>query len=602
MSLHIRRGVNKEMHQLLRQDLANSEAFEQLLVRLHGLIARTYGRLFLASADPLAAFLTVQHALRSAQEYLPALRRASQSGKFGNHSTIAAFVVQALRHAETVLHTGRRYLSRRVVEQATEDYLDVYQRETEKLQGVSKRLLGNWPGVSKINDAVSRLGEQVFATRCEALLTTGRYKKLIAEFSEHADRADNSFSISVASAYFLGTAFLCLRQYRRARQVMETELLKLFGRPLNFDTEIQAEAEARTQLFDGPLSTIQDKRGIRDALKLLRRYIYLDMHESQAAYMGNGDRVNDMHGRPLQPREVRFEARKAQLLRARKLCCFGLELLRSKPFDDDLFVYYENARLRAHFALIEGLLGSLEADPNVKKDLFQRAVKILVDARAFVEEFPIAGDTLSMAVLDLRLAEIQLLQASTETARSTEATSTTERGIELAADSIHTLGRAERLLREHRKNVWWWNLYLILRAKAHEHSLRADLRVLQNQCTYELPARTRQRLLACQDFFSGLFSELPPRAKTDPFVEARILECCLNIVETVDRFKAPEDEAGETDVEHIIRAIRDDIVTSEPKLLDKLKERIQGMLKIKDLDPAIKKYAGYVCSLPLPEK
>jgi hypothetical protein len=275
--------------------------------------------------------------------------------------------------------------------------------------------------------------------------------------------------------------------------------------------------EARSWIQNSHLHASNETRRLR--VQAVRRMVYLYMHVAYAEYLSSYQSENK--ARRLERQEPKLlcrERSRVVLQWAEHYCCFGLGILRGVMPEDDAFVYRENARLRSHLALIKARLARqlLPRNPTGAAGLLREAEVHLVDAEAFVEEFPIEADRLTKAVIELRRAEVMLIDVGTRSPiREIRSHIRKLLGKEeqipripvpepnglvgRLEDATRALRRAERCLREHPNSIWWREILLVLKLKAYEYVCAYDLlRIETGTVTSEV------KLVLERDLFRGM--------------------------------------------------------------------------------------------------
>jgi hypothetical protein len=97
---------------------------------IHRLIARWYGRLFIASADPRSAFAVLEHAIRGLEVWDNTVPAQAER---------AAMVVM-LRHCRIVLKAAEEQMKRRLSEELTDRYLEDISERIEHLFSTRNKL------------------------------------------------------------------------------------------------------------------------------------------------------------------------------------------------------------------------------------------------------------------------------------------------------------------------------------------------------------------------------------------------------------------------------------------------------------------------------
>jgi len=333
-------------------------------------------------------------------------------------------------------------------------------------------------------------------------------------------------------------------------------------------TEVASRAAA--WMLD-KLSNASDSR-IAFGVRLFRRVGYVAMHVGQAHFLAPA---------PSPPKDIDFGIRLRYLNCAAEWFELALELLRCTTDEDDEFVYHQNARIRAHLSVVVARLAGLrlekarratsDASPGSgagdvellpeAETLYQSAERALLDAEAFVVEFPLQHDTLSRAIILLRRAELRLRKArniETFAAAFNQVSETNSVSplvneaskndnvraaltcARLIQDAWTCLEEADIHLVPHIKDEWWPQLAFILKVEAaetwhicmHIFSKAAN----KSHSSAEIPGSW---IILDGKIVAFLERDLSRMrhfvSRRDPFVTARIVDNLLKIDRTISQ-------------------------------------------------------------------
>ena len=496
----------------MHTSLRDSRELRKLLVRpenpgvvdLERFIARWYGRVLLASSEPLPAFLSVRHALEALKIFGELSEKKLLSPE--EDRRLQPALGTTVRHAAIILRLNRciieskmaPLLARRFVESACERI-----REVQKVVA----------GKVECAAALDHLDAEHITLLQRLLEVQGDYRSAIhppqASAPSPARRSSPSSpegwsraQSADAERYLIeGLGWMNLRCYGRARSAFHKVLVELIAGsaiPLLQTRHRSLPDLDLRQLWQGAWDWLKrygaDRRRTSLLIRCLRRVTYLLIHEAHVDWMIVGTH------RAAPDSEVMRRCI-ALLDAAAKYAELGLELLRGLDPEDDFLIYYENARLRIHLAFARARAASWrDITPEERRAQMDFAEELLIDAQAYLDEWPLGGDTLTTAVLELRRAEIKLMRFwNGSTANGTDEFRELRMklwrgrgeidfgliwpgfslriGVDTQlgplADACVALRRTRELMSRHRKSVWWWQILLVLEAKAVEMALTA---------------------------------------------------------------------------------------------------------------------------------
>lgn len=518
-------------------DCVRYEPWEDAFLRIGSLIARWYGRVLLASSDPLAAVEGAHHALGAVGAWVRNSREA-------NVVSLARVSV-ALEHAALLLRTGRPLFERRLSSQFADQSLDVLQREAEEtLMAVlqSSTVLQLQPSLvsylHKLIHGLVRLRsvvalreseyDRVVALARNPLLTRG-CRKIGTQWQSLA----RDIRMNAAGA------LVCQRRYEEADRELQLLWKQIGLSPIDLN-EKRFEAARRWISITragraGESGATQLKCFVA---RLARWRLYLLLNRSQVQYL-TARSAGHRSPAGVDP----WKARRAALREALWFYDFGIEVLRAVPAVEDRFVFEENVRLRAHAALCRGILELHQGNPKTT-----RASTLLADGSAYCGEFPLKDADINTAILHLRRAELALLTVGNDQSLKEFRTRLLEwvpenhtsssvlldeqtalmdkRDILTTAarvyDALWHLEAAEEQLACHPKNRWWWSIYCVLKLKATEYLY--TLRLLR-ELTEGGEGPREPRLVppdASRFFFGGIVEIVRAKGMSDAFYLTRI--------------------------------------------------------------------------------
>ncbi|MDB5337943.1 MAG: hypothetical protein JWN70_3562 [Planctomycetaceae bacterium] len=455
MHLQNRRDLLNELHEALdKSPQPVRQAIARLTLRAHWYVARWYGRLLLSSLDPLAIAQAVDHIFRGLEFAI-----AFQEDLFRKEdSPVRRLPTVMVRHARHILSVGDPLFGRRLSDQFANlalsalltEGLDPLRKQFKKLKkpvpGVFHAIL---PELQKLELQLCRMyttlqrrsgrfdePDQVLSSRRNLLK-----KKPVLRANSRAASSRASLSDWRSIKLDLANSLLCSRHYTTARKELFKCLQDITERTFSMEGMESDEIveKWRREILEWSIETREE--GLGEAVQVLEKLMYLEMHESQSAYLARDSA--DKKVRPLadpsperivafdktllrirrdikkrhrikKPTMAPKEMRCAMLKRAKKWGDTGQALLRHIAINDGQRVYVDNVRLRAHAALCEALIAVNEKtlDRKARKLGLTLAKVILTEAQAYLDEFPLKHSGKLRAVFELRSAEIAILEAS----------------------------------------------------------------------------------------------------------------------------------------------------------------------------------------------
>ncbi|MFO1500123.1 MAG: SIR2 family protein [Verrucomicrobiota bacterium] len=468
--------MNQTIREQLRAALEDRLISRGQRVAINALIARSYGRILLASSDPLAGFESLQHMMQAVETAFrsPALFPRALS---------------AMKHAEQVFDITSGHLQQRLTEQFARACLGTLQTRLE--HWLQRKWLAR-PDASELKAAAFRIYGRVVRARLRTTEIQGplaEFAKVTAEtlafLQKNCTRLED---VKRSVLLYRAVSEIKSRRYSLARKDLNDLWRQTFGPqpPLaggsNLDEILQ---DCRKKYLEKACPV----ENTEIAIQIIRRHVYLLLHEAQVQYLKTRG--------PHHPENEVDYLPKLQM--AEKIADFGFELLRSISAEGRAFLFYENARLRAHVALLVGRLGTQASFGTATRHAtwFLRAESFLTDAQAFVNNYSGGNDTLTGGVIELRRAEVYLQRAASvpdfRSARERiryqvdmgaikiehlntafagddqEAISPCLEAVAFVDKAWNALHRANAFLSQHKKSYWWRQLQMVLIVKCCEY-------------------------------------------------------------------------------------------------------------------------------------
>jgi hypothetical protein len=517
------------------------------LLLIDSLQARWYGRLLLATSDPLAATESVFHAFRGVRQWLTNIPKNPRVESIER-------LLLMVRHAHGVLNTASTVLEQQLSDQFADRTLILAEASLDATlhacQNANVRVTRRYSKLLRaLATCLTACRNDIVTLRIALLLKEGEFKTLI-ESSPPVIAPE--FKMEMAKMD-IATARFCFRDYEGG----ETEFQRLWKEIVdinvsdkkNFDNRTGGEA-ARKWIGDQSQSAESGATGsgftldekIRFVSRLCHRHIYLRLLQGMSEWL-----MPQVH------REQRRNKRVEYLEQAKWMGDFGMEVLRSISSTGDRYVFEENVRIRAHSALVRAILG-FHGHKAIRKSTFCAALTTLNDAEAFIEEFPMREGGLGRVIVELRRAEILLIQSGEgqwlpklrkQLARVANHGTTDEapqqdnnvckkvdqirsngfpakkqadlrERIAIVNEAMLHLERCEHELVNHPKSRWWWWICLVLRVQAAEGLFILRL-MLSDAEEYIIPAFMHNFVK------SELDRRIKEVAMTDVFQLARIV-------------------------------------------------------------------------------
>jgi hypothetical protein len=498
---------------------SNLSGWAETAFHLETLIARFYGRLLLASSDPLAGVESVHHAVHVVQ------RLIGPSDPFPRvvDSEVYLYLAPAaLQHACLVLKLARPLFDNHLSDRFASHALLNLQTRVEALFEPSKA----WP---PIHHGLANLLRLLIETRGDLYLREGEYAQILKPGTfDLPDLYTIDPSFRERTRLRKAGAHICTRQFGEAEAELCNCWEHLFKEwqpfvrlalpgpnwfaclhdipecvrqamgwndpdPVRFARHWVEHSRSRaTPGNDSPALA-------RYAAKLVRWTVQFLMHCSQIKYQAHARRTPDL-------RDARLDTRKKEAGIALWFDQLGLEILRNAVnLDCDLgddFVWAENARLRAHSAMYQ-----LHAIPYEEEEL--ASDRAVIGAQSFLDDFPLKHAGILRIIVNLRRAEVQLIKVPRVSNRSgnkkiyfreyqlrldpvrklrtnanaadASVASAVKAAVEsfpkdnltkihtLVSDALSFLDAAEEELRRQPKARWWWWIFAVLKMKAVEY-------------------------------------------------------------------------------------------------------------------------------------
>lgn len=497
-----------------------------LTLRLHWYVARWYGRLLLSSLDPMAVSQGVDHVFRGI-EYAAANSATLFSANDDVGNTAKRLLIAMIRHARHVLGVAEPLFGRRLSDQFANLALEALLQkglhlvrkfiDDSKLRPSAKKVF------FKVEEELKQVELQVLRMYSTLQRRSGRFstipgKKSVRELLNDVKERAKSGNIEIRAIEMdLANCLICSRHYIQAADQLSTTLSEIMNEDVGLRLASENESTVKelcSRILNWsvglePKGTRPSESSIGEAVQVLEKLMYLEMHRSQSRYLARESAKQMRCINPPSPRETpqfvldalnevlaEIDTREAtqnpivtpkeercQLLgNAREWGEAGLALLRHLAINDGQKVYYDNVRLRSHAALCEALLAAnLERDAGL--ELMAHSKRLLAEAQAYLDEFPLKHAGKLRAVFELRCAEISILEASVVITKQTEpsqhATAPYKEVFAHVYDALRAIKRAEVVLDEHRKSRWWWWILLVLKVKACEYLYHVRLLRIQ---------------------------------------------------------------------------------------------------------------------------
>jgi len=517
-------------------------------LHLETVLARWYGRLLLATADPLAAVESIYHSLH-------AIRFVRLDDKLDSENVVAALA--AAHHAILVLNLAAPLFDRRLSDMFADHALaNLHSLLVESIKRIGKHSHRDHT-LKALFSTLIGLTKQLIDIRGNLYVREGEYGRVIGKERRLSPRL-------IEKDLWHDTNFRIRRRLRRIAAhvhlrhftLAECQMTKLWNRvlrPLNLKPCHNLDAVmdflgdgsqcARRWLAavrncekDSSKGSPPGEAEARTAARLARWTLQFQMQRSQIEYLANAAAWGDGE------REDREKKRATLAERGLRLYHFGSELLRHASLVSDGFVWEENVRLRAHAALCYAHINT-----SGSQQIFALAERVLADAEAYVDEFPLKEGGLVRVIAQIRRAEITLIRAgrnahfqrfrnglkdiATTISENTdleyfEPLDSIESGeIQKVAadarDAMVCLEGAGVELQRHPKSRWWWWTYAVLKSKAVEYLYTCRLAGRETNDIWRLHLVPP---MATSFFWGGAGTIVQHKQMTDRFFLARILE------------------------------------------------------------------------------
>ena len=453
--------LNNQVQRLIIEKLQKPlPDYHDISSKMHAGIARWYGRLLLASADPLAAvegiYQNIEGVINVAEEVEVAAANAQSQGSVAPELPERSAQVDAmLGQARFLLDTARSLFERRLATTFADRSLSFLGHKLFKLLGdqypENKLLAAN---ESRIRKRIQVLAEELAMVRATVALREARFHYLCDEVSSCLD----SGKLQLSSPdrvnrlqTICGAANLLLRNYVDAEGIFQkmwsdclynssikplpSDVLEALPADIwisgirtttptignGVDSSIWSAASAARRIAlvwefraedETTASSPSPKTRLRKLIRLAHWGVYLHLNRSLVVFVNavsvhGGGRLGEK-GRVANSDATKL--RIADIQRAEWLLQFGLELLRSASDTGDGFVFEESVRLRSHGALVYAIIESREDRPDDAPPRFTRSWSLLRDADSFLGDFPLQEVGVNAAIVRLRAAEICLLE------------------------------------------------------------------------------------------------------------------------------------------------------------------------------------------------
>lgn len=548
-------------------------------LHLESLVARHYGRLLLSSLDPLAAVESIHHALHAVGKILEAAKDLEKP--------VWAQIEVTLEHARLVLSIASPLFVRRVSEQFSDAALVHLARWAEAVwEAFSKFTV---PEAFKLRDIVRAIYWEVAEVRATTYLKEAEYSK-VAEVTkelkaiEMTDLWRGQTNHQKSLDLIAGAALLSQRRDEEAKAVFaklweyiasdEDPFNEQPGKKFPWAKRERRSGKSAAQLWRIDVARV-DFEAIRFAVRLCWWCSVWYLNHGHVELLFRNEVPHAGHQEAV---DLRIQGLESALWFAD----FALELLRSAPHAFGGFVVEENIRLRTHAALCHSYLADLRAEdlrhlPN-SRSLMERSQMLLADASAYVDEFPVHQTGVNRAIINLRRAEVSLVNVHAvewfnrlrsiifEFGRDNKPTSpresfarlvqglndphqkreSSENFVEacsvmdpvtqvdwkrihgLLHDALIRLDRAEAELVQNPKSRWWWWILCVLKTRLGEYYnvLRVAITVSAKRRPHSHNGANQSRFVPFrvkEYYASGVFSDVGIKLIRDPIRLARIL-------------------------------------------------------------------------------
>jgi len=444
--------MHHELRTKIEAYLSNKILLRQRLI-IGLCISRAYGRMLLASADPLSAIEGMRHGITSIKAATP---EQSDPG-------IRDYSLKIVRYCRLLLKTTGRLFEQRLSDHLVDRALSVLQHLlSDTITAVSGQ------DANTVVTELIALAADISRIQLQTLQLQGEFARII-------QLADQTQLNRETQRLFIVSASLGLRNYSGAHRQLEEAWVQSVGKP-----EFRSMAHPMSQA-DAFISEMQSNgfssHRINDELRgrvlLCLRSGYFHLNECQLRYVSSCATDG-------QATQKTRNARLHGLERALFFFQYGIELLRMTTNVDER-TFRWNARCRAHAALASALVGVHRKESRDQN--WRAAERLLMDAEAFLVEYPAADDTLTRAILELRRAEVLLIQVGVDDSfrkirrtlrreidkRETRPNLATSTHVARIYESFRSIERSEELLRLYPKSRWWWWIATVLKLKAAEY-------------------------------------------------------------------------------------------------------------------------------------
>ena len=431
--------MHTDMREAIREQIeASHPAIHRCRAECHQGIADWYVKLFRCSNDPLAALESLYHRLC-------AIRYADTSTAQGCGEPVHLRWV-SLVEIEVTLRLARDRILACGYFNAPDNLISRFRKEIDTL-----------PLGEKAPDAFREKKHHI-ACMCVDLerrisVESASYTEALERTTSHPPSAPytawarlrtfaamlrrSSPSCDRVTLYHQAVYYSRLRQYKKAESLSDT-LLEGLALPETLDVPThQAVAQARNRCRTWLTGHGKAQTTLQLAIKALRERVFLEMLRSQLLRWKH--ELNATWHRNTHP------DRNTHNVRAELLWIMATELMRS--VDDHGFLQLENARSRTHYGILLANMGR-----------YSEAHRRLNEAAGYLAHSQARTDPMHWALIDLRRAEVHLLQVDGELRIANQSEFTTHhlKPLTLLNSAHMSLERARQRFVGQRRNIWWW--------------------------------------------------------------------------------------------------------------------------------------------------
>lgn len=586
--------MNNRVQRSLRKELAKEEGIDCQTV--HACIARWHARLLFSCSDPLSAKEGIHHHLQGIRWLLTHTDRA--------HSEGVNNAIAMLEHAQQLLNTSRFLFERRIATTFSDRSFRFLIEEVDgliKFQGqfahkptprggrshTHTNKDKRHPEMAKLFERLQSFRELLLSCRSVVALREGQFESLREMTWEEITHWEKSYKPPHMHMRLRHAAALL---HRRCYEASTKEFEALWNISIKEITPEKSIADTgflwralddactpspvlpnAEQTARALKSRIDDEAKAVILIRLARWGMYLHLNRSQASWVcASAPEANDFNISDESRLQAARTIRLGAMQRAKWFFMFGTELLRRCHNIFDGRVFDENILMRAHGALV---LGILHCQATGRTTRAEDAWRLHGDADSFLGGFPVSDGGVTSAIVSLRAAELCLLEVTRDRGFNATRSALRQLTIPLVDDSeealrpcssqsiqnriwnarthsmsvalspiqcenlavkigegINWLDKAEAVLVKHPKSRWWWSIFAVLKTKACEylHSLRLARALASNSGQGLEPRILLPSAFIFQD--SGLLRLVVEKDISDLFYLSRVLSSLVEIL------------------------------------------------------------------------